>query len=212
MREGSLFWDCGDHREARCPGAEMKGVIRRVPEYCLPLQLCLSPALLVLSSGLGPRMEESTRTVGGLMPRRFLITCCIVWAAVAIPSILPAAPAPNVATLERLVGYLSRSIEELRGLASDVRAARGALKEEALVKGRAELSRLKPAFQDARREAERLKREKERETWRGRVDRVYDFVDAYNKIKELDELEIERDQLQAEFCGPRDLYGYAGDC
>ena len=139
--------------------------------------------------------------------RKLAIILCVV---LALPSVLFAGA--NVAALERMVGYLSRSLEELKVLAADARAARGAAKEEALVKGRAELAKLKPVFQNARQEAQRLQQQESIEKWRERIDRVSDLVDAYKKVEELKQLEVERDLLKDEFCGPHDFYRFSGDC
>jgi hypothetical protein len=134
----------------------------------------------------------------------------ISFLAIALPSTLLAAP--NLATLERLLGSLSHSIGELRGLAAEARGARGAAQEEALARGRAELERIQPVFQNARREVERLKHEDTMEKWRGRLDRVEDIVDVINKVHELEELEAAGAALRNEFCGPHDLYRWSGDC
>jgi hypothetical protein len=143
------------------------------------------------------------------MIRTFVIVFCVV---VAFPSVSRAGP--NIALLERMVGYLSRSVEALKGLAADARVAQGAAKEEALVKGRAELAKLKPVFHDAQQEAERLEQQESMEKWRERIDRASDLVDAYRKVEELKELTAERDVLEDEFCGPRDFYRFSGghDC
>jgi hypothetical protein len=139
--------------------------------------------------------------------RKLAIIFCL---SVALPSALPAGV--YTAALERVIGSLAKSIQELKILAAGVRKFPGAAKEEALRRGQAELSRLKPMFREAQLEAERLEQRSLIEKWRGRADRISDLEDVFKKTKELKELEAERAQLSDEFCGPRDLYRFAGDC
>jgi hypothetical protein len=140
--------------------------------------------------------------------RKFIIVFCVT---VALPSGVFAAGV-SVAALETMIGYLSRSMGELKALAASARVISGTAKEEALLRGRAELFKLKPIFRDAQQEAERVQQQALIEKWRERADRVSDFVEAIKKVEELKELAAERDQLQDEFCGPRDPYRFSGDC
>ncbi len=139
--------------------------------------------------------------------RKFAIIVCII---LALPSGLSASV--YSAALEKLVASLSQSVRELKLLAAGARKFTGAAKDESLRIGRAELSKLSPVFREAKLEAERLEQRTLLEKWRERADRINDLEDAYRKIRELRELEVEREQLQDEFCGPRDPYRFAGDC
>jgi hypothetical protein len=141
--------------------------------------------------------------------RNLAIVVCVV---VSFPSVAHAAP--SLAVLERVLADLSRALDGLEGVAAEARGASGAAKEQALVKGREELSKLDPVFQNAQQEVERLEQQEATEKWRERIDHANDLLEAYKKASELKELERERDALENEFCGPRDYYKYNGgsDC
>jgi hypothetical protein len=140
--------------------------------------------------------------------RNLAIIVCVV---VSLPSVAHAAA--NLAALERVLADLSRDLEGLEGVAAEAHAASGAAKEEALAKGREELSRLNPIFENAQQEVERLEQQEATEKWRERIDHANDLLEAYKTEEELKELEREDDQLAHEFCGPRDYYKYGGsDC
>ena len=139
--------------------------------------------------------------------RKFIIILCV---AVVIPAGVLADT--RVTPLVRIVDYLFGSIQEPKGLAASARASIGPAKEELILRGRAELSRLNPILRDAQGEAARVEQEALIEKWRERADHINDLVEAYNKINELKRLIPIVDELQDEFCGPRDMYRFAGDC
>jgi DNA repair exonuclease SbcCD ATPase subunit len=135
--------------------------------------------------------------------RNLAIVVCVV---VSFPSVAYAGS--TVEVLERALADLSQALHGLEGVAAEVRATSGAAKEEALVKGREELSKLDPVFQNAQEEVERLEQEEATEKRRERIEQANDLLEAYK------ELEREHDRLADEFCGPRDFYKYNGgsDC
>lgn len=139
--------------------------------------------------------------------RKFIIIFCVV---VAIPAGVLADT--RVTPLVRIVDYLLGQIQDVKGLAASVRASIGPAKEELILLGRAKLSRLDPIFREAQTEAERVEHEALIERWRERADRTSDLVETYKKIDELKGLLDDRERLQNELCGPRDLYRFAGDC
>jgi hypothetical protein len=139
--------------------------------------------------------------------RKFLIILCI---AMAIPAF--ALADSRVTSFVTVVDYLAGSLRELKVLAATVRTSIGPAKEQLLLQGRAKLSKLAPIFEDAQAEAGRVEEEAVTERWRERADRFSDFLEAYKKIDELKELDPVYNELQDEFCGPRDLYRFSGDC
>ncbi len=136
---------------------------------------------------------------------KFVILFCLAAA-------LPFNPALAAPPFGKVVAYIAREVVELKALAAGARALEGAAKEDALRQGRAALSKLNPIFQDADREARRAEQQALIEKWRERADRTSDFVEVVERVKKLDELGVEILQLEDEFCGPRDLYQFSGDC
>ncbi len=120
--------------------------------------------------------------------------------------------AVSVATLDRMLTYLSRSIGELKALAAGARAATAEARDAIKLRGQAEFIKLKPVFQDAKREADRLEQQALIEKWRERTDRISDTFEVFKKVEELKQLEVEGELLKNEFCGPRDMYRFSGDC
>jgi hypothetical protein len=132
--------------------------------------------------------------------RKFVIVFSVV--VVALPSVLMAAGvnSANLGRLERILEHLYQAMQEVKGIAANAHARQGPAKDQLLRQGRLQLSKLDPVFGDAKLEAERLQNRALVEKWRERVDHANEFADVYKKVKELDELLVERDLLKDELC------------